>query len=457
MSAKLSSAWLGTLATNGAILLCGMASGALVARLLEPEGRGALAAVLFWPQLLAGIGLLSLNEGIVYRRGQTASDERIFATTAVTLGVALATVTAAAGWFVVPYLLGADRLELVPLARAYLLAFVPLNFMSLVLFALDQSHLRFSRYNMLRLLPPYIYLASLVVLWTSRTTSVACVLFASGLGTFVTLLVQLAPIRRSLATRLSRVEARRIAAVACRFHSASLLFLVGSRLDQMVVLACWDDRRVGYYAVALTVAGTAVAVVTNAFHIVLFPRIAAAPGVAEKVRLLDRGLRHSNLLIGTTTIALMVLVPWLVPLLFGRAFAPATLPAVILLLAGWPLALRQIIARSLRGFGESRSSLLAEAWALGLFVAVAGPLASICGLAGVALASLAANAAALSYLAFVLRRRFALRLADWHGFSRETVSELRRSALVTLRRQILRDGCGRADAIALRPFRSGSQ
>jgi O-antigen/teichoic acid export membrane protein len=452
-----SSPWLGTLATNGAILLCGMASSALVARLLAPEGRGALAAVLFWPHLLAAIGLLSLNEGIVYRRGQTAADERIFATSAVTIGLALATVTAAAGWFVVPYLLGADRHELVPLARAYLLAFLPLNFLSLVLFALDQSHLRFARYNLLRLLPPYVYLASLVVFWASRPASVACVLFASWLGTFVTLLVQLALIRRSLAARLSRVEARRIAAVACRFHSASLLFLVGSRLDQMVVLGYWDDRSLGYYVVAVTVAGTAVAVLTNSFHIVLFPRISAAPAVAEKVRLLDRGLRHSNLLIGTTTIALIVLVPWLVPLLFGPAFAPATLPAVILLLAGWPLALRQIIARSLRGFGESRSSLLAETWALGLFVAVAGPLAAIGGLAGVALASLVANAAALSYLTLVLRRRFALRLADWHGFSRATVSELGRSALVMLRRQILRDRWGGAGAIALRPFRSWSQ
>jgi len=34
----------------------GILTGSLVARLLLPEGRGALAAVLFWPQLLAGIG-----------------------------------------------------------------------------------------------------------------------------------------------------------------------------------------------------------------------------------------------------------------------------------------------------------------------------------------------------------------------------------------------------------------
>jgi O-antigen/teichoic acid export membrane protein len=224
----------------------------------------------------------------------------------------------------------------------------------------------------------------------------------------------------------------------------------------MMVLKFWDDRTVGYYAVALTVAGTGVAVLTNTFHIILFPRIAGERDPAGQIKLLARGLRHGNFLIGTTSIALMVVTPWLVPLVFGRAFTPATLPALVLLVAGWPLASRQIIARCLRALGESRSSLIAEAWALGLFVIVAGPLASICGLVGVAFASLIANAAALSYLGFVLRRQFALGFADWHGFSRETVSELWRSGLNALRGPVPPDSRGRADAFALRSFHRGS-
>lgn len=40
--------FLGTLATNGVIVLVGMATGILAARLLGPEQRGALAVLLFW-------------------------------------------------------------------------------------------------------------------------------------------------------------------------------------------------------------------------------------------------------------------------------------------------------------------------------------------------------------------------------------------------------------------------
>jgi O-antigen/teichoic acid export membrane protein len=458
LSTNVPNAWLGTLATNAAILLCGMGTGALVARLLAPEGRGALATLLFWPQLLASIGLLSLTEGIVYRHGQTTSDERIFATTAAGLGFALATVTGAAGFFVVPHLLGSDRLDLVPLARAYFLAFLPCNFISLVLFALDQSKMRFLRYNLLRLLPPYIYLASLLFFWASGATSVATVLWGGWLGTLITPLAQLVLARTDFSAAFCQHEARGILGISYRFHLAYLLSLLASRLDQMIVLGFWDDRTIGYYVVALTVAGTGVAVLTNTFHIILFPRIAGERSSVEQVRLLARGLRHSNLLIGSTSLALIFVTPWLVPLLFGQAFTPATLPAIILLLAGWPLAARQIITRSLRALGESRPSLIAEAWALGIFATVAGPLSSICDVAGVALTSLVANSAALVYLVLVLRRRFALRLADLHGFNRETVSELWRSGLRSLRGPVSSpDSRGRIDVVALPSLRSPSR
>src|SRR5690606_32175035 len=73
-SLGLSGAWLGTLATNLAILLCGLVSGILSARLLAPEGRGALAAVLFWPHLITSLGLCSLPAAVIFRRVRAPAD-----------------------------------------------------------------------------------------------------------------------------------------------------------------------------------------------------------------------------------------------------------------------------------------------------------------------------------------------------------------------------------------------
>ena len=62
LSTSLSGAWLGTSATNAAILLFGLATGVLSARLLAPDGRGALAAALFWPQLISALQDTAGNE-----------------------------------------------------------------------------------------------------------------------------------------------------------------------------------------------------------------------------------------------------------------------------------------------------------------------------------------------------------------------------------------------------------
>src|SRR5580658_2961423 len=91
-----SSPWVFTFLTNALILAFGTFTGILTARLLHPEGRGALAAVLFWPEILAGVGICGLNEALVYRIGQGKESEGGIRT-AVLCAVGFAAVTVAVG------------------------------------------------------------------------------------------------------------------------------------------------------------------------------------------------------------------------------------------------------------------------------------------------------------------------------------------------------------------------
>jgi enterobacterial common antigen flippase len=76
LKSNLSGAWLGTVVASGAILLSGLATGVLTARLLEPQGRGVLAAVLFWPHLITSLGLLSLPSAMIFRQGRPDARRR---------------------------------------------------------------------------------------------------------------------------------------------------------------------------------------------------------------------------------------------------------------------------------------------------------------------------------------------------------------------------------------------
>jgi Na+-driven multidrug efflux pump len=78
-----------------------------------------------------------------------------------------------------------------------------------------------------------------------------------------------------------------------------------------------------------------------------------------------------------------------------------------------PLALRQIVIRSLRAFGDGRSGTLAEAMALAGFLLAVWPLCRFVGLVGVGLALLVANLAALAWLAHRLRAHYGLRPSTW--------------------------------------------
>ena len=416
---KLSGAWLGTLATNAAILLCGLATGVLSARLLAPEGRGALAAVLFWPHLITSLAPLSLPAAVISRRARPDAAPARVAATAAWLALALSTLGALGGWLALPFLLRGSAAA--PLAQLYLLAFVPFNFLALALLALDQGDMRFFRYNLTRLLPSGIYLVGMLVLWALDAASLAAFVWASWLGTALTALARLYQNRKALCARPALSEARRLLAFGARLHGAALLAVLLAVADRFVVVTFWDDTSLGLYVVALTLATAGLNLVTSAFNILLLPRLAQARDVAAQRRIMGETLRYVSLLLSVGTAVLLVLCPWLLPFLFGDAYAGAIGLCLVLLLAYLPLALRQVIVHGLCGTGDWRPRILAEGLALGTFAALVWPLAHLLGLLGIPTALLVADVISLAYLLAFLRRRWQLSSPECWGLSPATV------------------------------------
>jgi len=362
------SALLGTFATDGTLLLVGIVTGSLAARLLLPEGRGALAAVLLWPGLLAGIGLFSLNEAATYRIGTQTDRASIITASAFWLALFLAGVTMIAGYTLVPFLLGEQREHLVTITRIYLLVFIPFNFVALGLLATDQGELHFGRYNFLRLLVPVIYLIGLVTLWITGSVSVASVVAVNCAATVLLALLRIILQGRTIVTKPSWREGVELLRLSSRMHLATVLLFLAAQADQYVVLILWDDATLGLYVVALTIASTGLAVVSGAFHKVLFPHLAHAKDPIEQSGLLARGVRYAAFLLIGLSLPIALLMPWLVPLLFGPAFRDAIAPAQLLLIAYLFVALKTILIQSLRGLGESRPGAIAAGTGLGLFL-----------------------------------------------------------------------------------------
>jgi O-antigen/teichoic acid export membrane protein len=124
----------------------------------------------------------------------------------------------------------------------------------------------------------------------------------------------------------------------------------------------------------------------------------------------------------TCSLPLAASIPIALPLLFGAEFRPATLPAILLVVAYVPLALRQIIVRSLRGIGDARAGTIAEAVSIATFLTLCWPLTLRWQLIGLSIALLIGNSAAIAYLSWHMWKRLAIPPRNWWGLDVETLT-----------------------------------
>jgi O-antigen/teichoic acid export membrane protein len=415
-------AWFGTLAANGAILVCRLVTGVLSARLLGPHARGGLAVVRLFPDLVGSLGTLSLHEAVTFRTARGRADAGTVRASGLVAALLLAVVVLPPGLLLVPLLLRGYG-DLVALSRLYLLALAPCLLVHLTLCAWDLGTGRMGRYNALRVLPFLVNAAGLVLLAALGRVTVEGALWCSWAGIFAAAAVRLWMGRSEGRARPSTREARRLVRFGLHFHGAAVLALLASNADRLLVVFLWDERAVGLYAVALTLATTGLALLSRSIHTVLFPRIAGQRSPEERRRLLAKALRHSMLLLTAGVVVIAALAPALVPLLFGEEFREARAAAAVLVLAYLPLGLRQILVRAMRGVGEGRAGTVSEALALGGFVVAAWPLGRALGLPGVGAALFLGNAAGLAHLVLVARERLGVSLRECWGLNAGTLRE----------------------------------
>ena len=398
--------WLNTIATNGLNLLLGLLTGVLAARLLQPEGRGELAEVLFWSGLVAALGILGLPSAVTYHLAHKRRPHEIVPSALAVLALLIPASILVGG--VVILELAAPELRW--LILGYTTLFVPVNFLSLTLMAVDHGRQRFLRYNLDRLLPAAIYLVGLIGLWLAGAVNVPAVLAAVWAGTCAILLPRL---RRGGSWAAGSVRWQRgveLVRSGLRLHATLIVAVLFQQTDRAYLVLLGDQAALGLYVVASTLSAAALGVVTTAFETVIFPRLAAQGGEAGRSREVDRTLLAALAAAVLINGGIMLVTPLVVPLLFGAAFAGAVPAAIILALAQIPGSYVGVAAAALRGLGDWRAGPIAQGLGL-LVLLVALPLLSRLmgqGVMPVALGLLLAQLGAALAIGWQVRRHGAL-------------------------------------------------
>jgi O-antigen/teichoic acid export membrane protein len=178
--------------------------------------------------------------------------------------------------------------------------------------------------------------------------------------------------------------------------------MLNLRLDQMLMAALLPAHTLGLYVVAVTWSN-AVAPFPNALANVLFPQTAAQIVPEDRHRVFAKGIRLAVLSTLSVAAVVVVVTPWVLPLLFGAAFAAAIPAALIMVGASAIAAVNMVLEEGLRGLGRPVAVLWAELCGLAVTVVALLILLRPLGIVGAALASVCGYSAVLVTLVLVSR------------------------------------------------------
>ena len=399
-------------AANIVLLVLGAATGLLAARLLGPRGRGQLAAIMNWQILAGGIAALGLPDAIVYFTARTPRRAGRFLGTGVMVALALSVPVTGLLWITLPHLLAAQPDPVVHAARLYALS-VPIE----ALWSLPDRTLRgqrdFGRWNALRLVPPSLYLLSLLTAAATGRDQATWVALAYLVARSVSLPVVLAWVRRRAAGPLHGGVglARRMVRYGIPSMLSVLPTSLNFNLDQLIMAGFLPARILGLYVVGVTWSN-----LTNplalAFSSVLFPRIAGDPDERSRVAHYAQGARIGLLTSAMLSAAFVPLTPFVLPFFFGSSFSPAVPAAMVLVgsavFTGWNFVLEE----GLRGLGRPSAVLWSEAAGLVATVVALALLLERWELMGAAVASVIGYLTVTVSLLLHARRVTGLPVAD---------------------------------------------
>ena len=400
-----------TLGGQAGVLGFGIASSVLAARLLGPQGRGELAAIILWPMFLVFLFSMGNTQSVVFHTGKQRFEISEIWTSILAIGVVLSLGAIIAGIWVMPLALKQYSPEVRQLGLVFL-ASIPLVWLSGIPTSLMQGRLEMGYFNLLRLICPAIYAVGLLALYLWHNPSLQDAMLFQILGYLVMDVYGFWLIFRILKPgwRWNSRSCKSLLNFGWKTQLGSLASFVNQRLDQLLLTVFVPPRDLGFYVVAVTVS----------MSVGFFPQAAGIVTLAtgsnlefeQAKKVIAKSFGSTFFVLALGCGVLYVICPWLIPFAFGASFLPAVTACRILLPGSVALGLNQVLFSGARALDEPALPSYAE----GLAVAVTGLslylLLPRYGFIGAAIASTLAYVSSLLFLLILFYLRLNIRPAE---------------------------------------------
>lgn len=378
-----------TFLAQGLDLLLRMASVAIVARWLGPEGKGVLVLALLVPGMLGLFLDMGVSVSNVYFAGSRRLDLRRLLGSSIGLGLA----STSFGLVLVAVCMRAGLLErLVPGVPVQLLALamanLPISLLSGYLLAALQGLGRIVTVNIVRLIQGITMLILTILLVVTFGFGLGGAMVAWLLGGLGCLSAALLALRREGVQFKPVWDVKafgKLLSFGLKGYVGNVLQFFNYRLDMFLVNYFLGPASVGIYSVAVRL-GEMLWYLPNAVGFVIFPKAASTD--ADKMNIFTPKVFRTTLaLTAAGALALGALGRPLISFAFSDAFLPSYGPMLLLLPGVVLLGASKVLTNEITGRGYPQYNSINSGVALVLTVILDLILIPRYGISGAALAS----------------------------------------------------------------------
>jgi len=384
----------GALASSAGIAAFSLLGAVVIARTLGPVGKGELALLVLWPQLVSTLGNAGIDLGATYFSGDPARRRDVPAT-ALRIAFVQSLVVVPVYLVLVPVLFRSSDLGLLPFAVAVL---IPIDLAALyAAHALNGRH-DYGAFNIARsVMAPVFGLGALALSAADvLTVGSAAALFIVANAAIAVVALALTGRRYGFGTYDGRL-ARSLGGYGLRAHFGRLS-PQGLGFDLAIVALVLAPRDLGLFTAAASFLGVGRLVVTSV-GLVVFPETRASHVAGTSNAAVGAMIAFAVVASGIVATGLWIAAGPLAVLVFGDGFRAAGKVAAILATGEVARACYVLLLEMLRGAGRPALTTSAEAVNWALFTGAVIAAASLGGLVtiatGIAVASFGSRAALL--------------------------------------------------------------
>jgi enterobacterial common antigen flippase len=372
--------------------------------MLGPVGRGELAAVILWPTLFAGIGLFGVNMALARMAGKSNNPGSL-TNTAIVTALTTASATSIIGYLLLPVVLSTEYHHLLPLSY-FFLYFIPLNHIAIVIQGIDHGAGNFLLYNLTRIILNPVYLLLLIGIWITGNVSLEMIIGVLIFSNGVVVIVRLWMKRNDIITTRKIESLPLVFKNATQFGMTNIGEILFQRIDQVILLWLLTAEDFGYYVVALA-AASVIASIPHSIGTVNFTQ-AARDIAKQNFDIIAASFRKAVILTIAAGLALLLMLPIIFPLIFGKEFS-AGVPIAMLLTVGVLFSgLSQIIIHVFRGQGYPIKGFTGKIVFIIVFVISAYILSHYLALPGIAIAFILGQIACFVILTVLLLKHYSV-------------------------------------------------